>query len=228
MTKANGELLIARLKEWDLVDCASDQQKKKSQTASLQRKTGNDVSGLFDSLGIACSTDEWRLFFDVSSFSLKAVFLHSGNKYPSLLLAHSVHLKEDYRNVRLLLETLNHNKYRWEGIEDFKTEAFLMRSHRGFTKNRCFFYLWDNGDRAAHYQKNHWPPRTDTIVGAHNIKHEPLVNPQKVLFPPLHIKLGVIKQFVTALEKESAAFKYLQDLYVFRGKSKSICFQRQK
>ncbi|MGH0121420.1 UNVERIFIED_CONTAM: hypothetical protein FKN15_019855 [Acipenser sinensis] len=29
--------------------------------------------------------------------------------------------------------------------------------------------------------------------------------------PPLHIKLGLMKQFVRALDKESAAFKYLQD-----------------
>src|SRR6218665_1553291 len=31
--------------------------------------------------------------------------------------------------------------------------------------------------------------------------------------PPLHIKLGLIKQFVTALDKDSAAFKYLQDRF---------------
>ena len=31
--------------------------------------------------------------------------------------------------------------------------------------------------------------------------------------PPLHIKLGLIMQFVTALDDESAAFKYLQDLF---------------
>jgi len=31
--------------------------------------------------------------------------------------------------------------------------------------------------------------------------------------PPLHIKLGIIKQLVTALDKESAAFKYLQDRF---------------
>ncbi|XP_063865374.1 KRAB-A domain-containing protein 2-like [Scylla paramamosain] len=36
-----------------------------------------------------------------------------------------------------------------------------------------------------------------------------MVNDQKVLFPPLHIKLGVMKQF----DKESAAFKYLQDFF---------------
>ena len=31
--------------------------------------------------------------------------------------------------------------------------------------------------------------------------------------PQLHIKLGLIKQFVTALDKGSAAFKYLQVLF---------------
>ena len=29
----------------------------------------------------------------------------------------------------------------------------------------------------------------------------------------MHIKVGLIKQFVTAIDKESAAFKYLQDLF---------------
>ncbi|XP_017488063.1 PREDICTED: uncharacterized protein LOC108376372 [Rhagoletis zephyria] len=33
------------------------------------------------------------------------------------------------------------------------------------------------------------------------------------LMPPLHIKLGLIKQFVKALDKNSSAFKYLQDLF---------------
>ena len=45
------------------------------------------------------------------------------------------------------------------------------------------------------------------------MKWEPLIEPHKVLMPPLHIKLGLIKQFVTALDKESAAFQYLQDLF---------------
>ena len=31
--------------------------------------------------------------------------------------------------------------------------------------------------------------------------------------PPLHIKLGLIKQFVKALDKDGAAFKYLQNLF---------------
>ncbi|XP_037400093.1 uncharacterized protein LOC119264997 isoform X2 [Pygocentrus nattereri] len=50
-------------------------------------------------------------------------------------------------------------------------------------------------------------------VGKNNVKWEPLVDPRKVLMPPLHIKLGLIKQFVRALDKELRAFNYLQDLF---------------
>ncbi|XP_017466776.1 PREDICTED: uncharacterized protein LOC108359425 isoform X2 [Rhagoletis zephyria] len=50
-------------------------------------------------------------------------------------------------------------------------------------------------------------------MAGNNVKWEPLVDPQKVLMPPLHIKLGLIKQFVKALDKNSSAFKYLQDLF---------------
>ena len=50
-------------------------------------------------------------------------------------------------------------------------------------------------------------------MGKGNVKWEPLIEPHKVLMPLLHIKLGLIKQFVTALDKESAVFKYLQDRF---------------
>ena len=35
------------------------------------------------------------------------------------------------------------------------------------------------------------------------------MNREKVLLPPLHIKLGLMKQFVKALDKEKECFKYL-------------------
>ena len=50
-------------------------------------------------------------------------------------------------------------------------------------------------------------------MGRSNVKWEPLVDPRKVLIPPLHIKLGLMKQFVTALDKESAAFNCIQDFF---------------
>lgn len=38
------------------------------------------------------------------------------------------------------------------------------------------------------------------------------VNPRIVLMPPLHIKLGLMKQFAKALNQESTAFKFLEFL----------------
>ncbi|GFT51491.1 uncharacterized protein TNCV_51141 [Trichonephila clavipes] len=46
--------------------------------------------------------DEWRLFIDSSKRSLKAV-LHNGNRYASVPVGHSVHLKECYENLSLFL-----------------------------------------------------------------------------------------------------------------------------
>ncbi len=44
---------------------------------------------------------------------------------------------------KLLLETLNYNKYGWVVTGDFKMEAFLKKKE-GFTMNSCFPCVWDN------------------------------------------------------------------------------------
>ena len=46
-------------------------------------------------------------------------------------------------------------------------------------------------------------------IGEHNVLYEPLVPCDKIIFPPLHIKLGLMKQFVKALDKERACFGYI-------------------
>ena len=113
----------------------------------------NNVSGLFYSIGIPFIPSEWRLFINSSSKSLKAILLHNGNKYPSLPLAHSVHLKETYENVKTVPNVLKYDQYNWEVIDDFKMIAFLMGMQGGFTKYPCYLCLWDSRDTKAYYQK---------------------------------------------------------------------------
>ncbi|XP_076326643.1 uncharacterized protein LOC143233815 isoform X1 [Tachypleus tridentatus] len=91
--------------------------------------------------------------------------------------------------------------------------AFVMGLQGGFTKFPCYLSLWDSMDTAVHYNRKHWLQWTEFSVGRNNVRCKPLVDLQKVLFPPLYIKLGLMKQFVTALDKESAAFKYLRDFF---------------
>ncbi|XP_076308555.1 uncharacterized protein LOC143223969 [Tachypleus tridentatus] len=125
-----------------------------------------------------------------------------------------VHLKEEYNSVNTLREALKYDEYGWEVIGDFKMVAFLMGHQGGFTMFPFYLCLWDSRDTTAHYNRMHWPQWTELSVGWHNVKCEPLVDLQKVLFLPLYIKLGLMKPFVTALDKESEAFKYLRDFFL--------------
>ena len=51
--------------------------------------------------------------------------------------------------------------------------------------------------------------RSELIPGAFNVLAPPLVERSKIAFPLLHIKLGIMKQFVKALEKDGDRFKYI-------------------
>jgi hypothetical protein len=42
------------------------------------------------------------------------------------------------------------------------------------------------------------------------VQNNPLVNPEKVFLLPLHIKLGLMKNFVKAIDKNGAGFMYLK------------------
>ena len=49
--------------------------------------------------------------------------------------------------------------------------------------------------------------------GQHNIANISLVPQEKIILPPLHIKLGLFKEFVKAFNKESPVFQFLQKVF---------------
>jgi hypothetical protein len=46
-----------------------------------------------------------------------------------------------------------------------------------------------------------------------NVPNTPLINPENVYLPPLHIKLGLIKNFVKTMDQISAGFVYLKNKF---------------
>ncbi|KAL6489664.1 hypothetical protein MHYP_G00000090 [Metynnis hypsauchen] len=72
----------------------------------------------------------------------------------------------------------------------------------------CFLCLWDSRDDANHYKVKKWPDRVQHTVG----KHQALVDPKKIYLPPLHIKLGLFKNF-KAMDHNSDGFKYLKQKF---------------
>ena len=59
----------------------------------------------------------------------------------------------------------------------------------------------------------HWPTQKELTPGMFNVIREPLVSQEKVLLPPLHIKLGLVKQLVKALDFEGEVFQEIRLIF---------------
>ena len=160
-------------------------------------------------LGIVhCEANSWRLFIDSSKRSLKFVLLHNTNEYTSIPIGHSTTLKEKYEPVKQVLECIKYNQHNWKICVDLKMVNFLLGQQSGYTKHPCFLCMWDSRDKANHWVRKDWEPRITLRAGNKNI-NEPLVPRDRIILPPLHIKLGLIKQLVKALDKDGECFKYI-------------------
>ena len=91
--------------------------------------------------------------------------------------------------------------------------GFLTGLQGGYTKHMRFLCLKDSRADDVHFQRKTWPNRKEPIIGEKNIENEPLVDKSKILLPPLHIKIGLMKQFVKSLDKEGDTFKYLKAMF---------------
>ena len=85
----------------------------------------------------------------------------------------------------------------------------LFGQQLGFTKYTCYLCFQDSKDRTQNYKRKKQPLRSSLTPGSYIIK-ESLVDPSKILIPPLHIKLGLMKIFIKALDKTGQCFQYLQ------------------
>jgi len=64
-----------------------------------------------------------------------------------------------------------------------------------------------------HFLKTVWPQRKSLKVGEKNVQHSALAEWHTILLPPLHIKLGLMKNFVKAMDRTGSAFKYLAEKF---------------
>ena len=173
----------------------------------------SDVPGLMKALNLIETKETWRLFIDSSKSSLKAVLLHKGNRLPSIPIAYSRDLCENYENLKLLLHHISYSSHQWKICADFKVIAIVLGLQSGNTKFPCFLCEWDSRERAQHYKKKKWPPRVNLAPGQKNIVHEPLVAHKNIILPPLHIKLGLVKNFIKGLSRIGKAHQHLSSCF---------------
>ena len=148
-----------------------------------------------ESLDYQHVSDQWRLFIDASKTSLKAVLLYNGNAKPSLPLAYAVDMKESYESMKILLEAIEYSEYSWKVCGDLKVISLLLGLQLGYTKHMCFLCLWDSRDDSNHYSRTIWPPRKELAVGRYNMKHTPLIDPQKSILTTTSHKARTYEKF---------------------------------
>ena len=161
LSKQQSELLASRLEQWNLVQedvritSFRNWNKDLASFFDIENKLCycTNIPGLFTSLGLPHNPSDWRLFIDSFKQSLKGVLLHNRNKYPSIPTAHSVHLKESFDNMELLLEAIKYREYQWSLCGDLKVIGLLMGMQAGFTKYCCFLCLWDSRAVSQHYKQ---------------------------------------------------------------------------
>ncbi|GBN92316.1 hypothetical protein AVEN_52105-1 [Araneus ventricosus] len=88
--------------------------------------------------------------------------------------------------------------------------VFVYRLFKDQLKSSSVTQCGTVGTEKKHYIKKVWPKRKFLIPGVKNEKNEPLSASEKILLPPLHIKLGLMKNFVKAMDCGGSGFQYLR------------------
>ena len=98
-----------------------------------------DIDGLMQTLSINHNPLYWRLFLDSSKFSLKAVPLNNGNTLPSAPVGHSVHNNVSYENMKIQIEAINFENFKWQFCGNLKVIALLLGLQKGFAAEFSLF-----------------------------------------------------------------------------------------
>ena len=99
-----------------------------------------------------------------------------------------------------LLSAVNYQEHKWLICRDLKVFGLVPGFQGRYTKYPCFFFVsLGQSGRQLTYE---WPLKQESKPGSHNIHSHLLVEANKILLPPLHIKLSVIKNFVNAMDGE--------------------------
>lgn len=183
-----------------------------------------DIEGFFRKFcKMEFDPDEWRLFIDSSMSSLKAVLLHNGS-LPEVPVFYSKTLKEDYKFLKVLLDSINYSKYELRICADLKVLAILRGIKGGNVSFPCLKCFWNSRAYSTHYSAKGFGSRDHAArpsepkrrksasstaagqsaeqPGSFSEVLPPLVDPKKLLLPPLHVKLGLFSQLIKSIFRQ--------------------------
>lgn len=178
------------------------------------------IEDLMTEMGIDYDSNDWRLFIDSSKFSLKAVLLDKTNTKPSVPIAYTTNTKESYESLKAILEIIDYATHKWRICCDLKVVNMLRGLKGGYPKHMCFICNWNTRFKGDQYQYDGWKNRPESEELTESMIHKPLVPIDKILLPPLHIKLGIVKKFVGAIAKREEVYECLHKIFPKLSKQK--------
>lgn len=232
MSSRSAEILASRLQEWRLVApdfCVSAGRKRANNSIFKgcfikDESTGitytPNVAKVFEVIGHPYDPSDWRLFIDGSVKSIKGVLLHIGNIYPSIPIMYATKVKETYENIKIILRLIKYEEHSWLICCDLKIVAIMMGLKSGYPKQQCFICLWEGRRKDLHYTDFQWQNRLEFKTGSESVIHEPLVPKERIIIPPLHIKLGLVRNFVKALQPDGEPINVIKAIFPSLSKSK--------
>ncbi len=123
-------------------------------------------------------------------------------------MGYAAHMKETYDNIKQLLRCINYNQLHWQ-LWQFEG-CCLCDGFTGWIHKVLLFSMWMR-QACKKFPLRQERLTTPSIIGVWQEKHSACttcwIKQHFVL--PLHIKLGLMKNFVKAMEKTDQAFKYL-------------------
>uniref|UniRef100_A0A1B0CSA1 Uncharacterized protein n=1 Tax=Lutzomyia longipalpis TaxID=7200 RepID=A0A1B0CSA1_LUTLO len=149
-----------------------------------------NISGLINKLGATYHPNEWRLFIDGST-------------------------KKNYGHVKLIINKIKYSDHNWLICCDLKMVSIMMGQKFGNIQNPCFLCKWNSRAYDEHWTIRNWEEREPLNTDQKNVINDPLVPREKIIFPPLHLKLGLMSKFVKALVKRDnlGAIDYLHSRF---------------
>ncbi len=188
----------------------------------------NDIPALFQAFDFLYDPEQWYLFIDSGKSSLKLALLHNepdvDKRKPTVVIGYSHGMPESYDNLFKALRLVRYYDHNWMIIADLKVIGILMGIRGSYPKHGCPYCIWQGRETDEHYVRQEWPMRTaqNTQVGSFSISDLPMVSPDKLYCPPLHVKLGLFSRFVQFMQKDSDAFGYLSQKFPNVSKAKIL------
>lgn len=178
----------------------------------------DDINGLMEALNIEYNPRDWRVFVDASQSSLKVALLNRGKRLPTIPIAYSTILRESHETMKLILNKIKYDEHKWDICGDFKVIGLILGLQTGWTKYPCFLCEWVSREFNKQFTDFAWPTRrvydpNQSKKDARNAISPPLVPREKITMPALHLKLGIVKNFIKAMDKDGNGFKHLSDIF---------------